>query len=46
MFNCKGHELGLVLYGSEEFDDGNTLYIRGISVPDLEFVRHLGEMGD
>lgn len=45
IFNYKSHEIGLILFGSEEFDD-NTLYIHDIQKPDLNFVRNVSELGE
>lgn len=46
IFNCKTHEVGLILFGSDEAPDGNTIYIREIKKPDLEFVRNVMELKD
>ncbi|CAD8182140.1 unnamed protein product [Paramecium octaurelia] len=44
IFNYKNHEVGLVLFGTEEAEDGNTFYIQIMSTPDLEFYRNLTEL--
>ena len=44
IFNYKNHEVGLILFGTEEAQDGNTLYIQEINTPDLEFFRNVSEL--
>ncbi|CAD8207171.1 unnamed protein product [Paramecium pentaurelia] len=44
IFNYKNHEVGLVLFGTEEAEDGNTFYIQTLSTPDLEFYRNVTEL--
>ena len=45
IFNYKSHEIGLILFGSEEFDD-NTDYVHQIQEPNLDFVRNVSLMGE
>ncbi|CAD8123928.1 unnamed protein product [Paramecium sonneborni] len=44
IFNYKNHEVGLVLFGTEDAEDGNTFYIQTLSPPDLEFYRNVTEL--
>ena len=46
IYNNKNHEVGLVLFGAEEAEDGKTLYIQEISKPDLNFIRNVSELGN
>ncbi len=41
IFNTKNHELGLILFGVDDAEDGNTIYIREMAKPDLSFVRNI-----
>ncbi|CAD8095017.1 unnamed protein product [Paramecium primaurelia] len=44
IFNYKNHEVGLILFGTEEAPDGKTLYIQDLSIPDLDFFRNLSDL--
>lgn len=46
LFNAKTHEIGLIVFGSHEAEDGNTIYIQEVSKPNMDFVKNVIALGD
>ncbi len=44
IFNNSNHELGLMLFGDNDSDDGNSLLLKELEKPTLDFVRKVEEM--
>jgi len=44
IFNNKTHEVGLILFGSDEAEDGNTIYAQEIFKPNVEFVQNVVQL--
>jgi ATP-dependent DNA helicase 2 subunit 2 len=54
LFYYKNHEVchslhllfkvGLILFGTEEAEDGKTIYVQDIQKVDLSFIRNVGEL--
>lgn len=46
LFNNSSHELGLMLFGDNDADDGNSLLLKNIEKPDVDFVRKVEELSN
>jgi hypothetical protein len=46
LFNNSSHELGLVLFGDSETDDGNSLLLQEIDKPKIDFVRKIQQLSE
>lgn len=46
LFNNSSHELGLVLFGDSETDDGNSLLLQEIEKPRVDFVRKVQQLSE
>ncbi|EGR31916.1 ku70 ku80 beta-barrel domain protein [Ichthyophthirius multifiliis] len=45
MFNFKQHEVGLILFGLDQsLQQGNTMYIRQMGKPDMDFLKNVMEL--
>jgi ATP-dependent DNA helicase 2 subunit 2 len=46
LFNNATHELGLILFGDSESDDGNSLLLQALEKPRLDLVRKVQQLGE
>lgn len=44
LFNNSSHEVGLMLFGDNESDDGNSVVLQAIDKPNIELVRKVEEL--
>ena len=44
IFNNSNHELGLLLFGDNESDDGNSLLLQSLEKPTVDFVRKVEQL--
>lgn len=46
IFNNASHELGLILFGDNETDDGNSLLLQPLEKPKIDFVRKVQQLSE
>ena len=46
IFNNNSHELGLVLFGDRQSDDGNSLMLQELDKPNVDFVRKVQQLSE
>lgn len=45
IFNNSSHELGLIIFGDNDSDDGNSLLLQNLEKPTVDFVRKVEQLG-